>query len=74
MELRRIRDFLGLSRVLVSVATGISMYRIAGAENGRLKLNLTERSLIEQFYKQKLKILAESRPRAQGELPQDLAI
>jgi|GEM_PF-3669271 len=63
MELRRVRNFLGLSQVLVSVATGVSVYRISGAENGRLDLNDTERRALEQFYKQKLKILNDlSRP------------
>ena len=59
MELRRVRNFLGLSQVLVSVATGVSVYRISGAENGRLKLNATEQRALEQFYKQKLKILSD---------------
>jgi hypothetical protein len=63
MELRRVRNFLGLSQVLVSVATGVSVHRISGEENGRLELNDTERRALEQFYKQKLKILDDlSRP------------
>jgi transcriptional regulator with XRE-family HTH domain len=59
MELRRIRNYLGLSQVLVSVATGVSAYRISGAENGRLRLNPTEKRVLEDFYKAKLKIIAE---------------
>ena len=59
MELRRVRNFLGLSQFLVSVGTGISTYRISGAENGRLRLNSTEKRVLEDFYKAKLKILAE---------------
>jgi len=61
MELRRIRNYLGLSQVLVSVATGISLYRLSGAENGRLTLNRTEKSVLENFYKARLKILADAR-------------
>lgn len=57
MELRRIRNFLGFSRFLVSVGTGISMYRLAGAENGKLRLNPTEKRVLEQFYRDKMKIL-----------------
>ena len=63
MELRRVRNFLGLSQVLVSVATGVSVYRLSGAENRRLELNSVERRALEQFYEQKLKILAEMRRR-----------
>jgi transcriptional regulator with XRE-family HTH domain len=67
MELRRVRNFLGLSQILVSVATGISVYRLSGAENGYLQLNSTERRALEQFYQQKLKILAEVKRTGGGE-------
>jgi hypothetical protein len=67
MELRRVRHFLGLSQILVSVATGISVYRLAGAENGRLELNTSERRSLEQFYEEKLKILAEIKRNGGGE-------
>jgi len=60
-ELRRIRNFLGLTQMLVSVATGISVYRLSGAENGRLALNRTERAVLENYYKTKLRILAEAK-------------
>ena len=59
MVLRRVRNYLGLSQVLVSVATGVSVYRISGAENSRLRLNATEKRVLEDFYKSKLAILAE---------------
>ena len=60
MDYKRVRNFLGLSQVLVSVATGISIHRLGGAENGRLTLNRAERAVLEHFYKAKLKNLAEA--------------
>jgi transcriptional regulator with XRE-family HTH domain len=61
MELRRVRNYLGLSQVLVSVATGISISRLSSAENGHQVLNRTERAVLEDFYRTKLKILAEAK-------------
>jgi transcriptional regulator with XRE-family HTH domain len=62
MELKRVRQYLGYSQVLVSVATGVSVYRIAAAENNRIQLNDVERSVLEDFYKSKLRMLAELQP------------
>lgn len=61
MELRRVRNYLGLTQFLVCVATGISVSRLSGAENGRLTLNRTEKAVLEDFYKAKLQILAEAK-------------
>ena len=61
MELRRVRNFLGISQVLVSIATGISVDRLSRAENGKLTLNRAERTAVESFYKAKLRILAEAK-------------
>jgi transcriptional regulator with XRE-family HTH domain len=61
MELRRVRNYLGLSQIIVSVATGISIGRLSGAENGQLTLNRTEKAVLEDFYRAKLQILAEAK-------------
>jgi hypothetical protein len=60
MEFRRVRNYLGLSQVLVSVATGISIGRLSGAENGRLTLNGTEERVLSEFYKAKLRNVGEA--------------
>ena len=67
-ELRRVRDYLGLSRMLVSVATGVSMHRLAGAETGRLELNPTEKRALDEFYQDKIRILRELKQRYGGEV------
>jgi transcriptional regulator with XRE-family HTH domain len=60
MEYRRIRHFLGLRQADVSAATGISIGRVAGIENGRLRLNPTEKRALEEFYRARMRMLAEA--------------
>jgi transcriptional regulator with XRE-family HTH domain len=59
MDIRRLRNFLGLSQTDVSTATGISVGRLSGAENRRLFLNATERRALEEFYKARMQMLGE---------------
>jgi transcriptional regulator with XRE-family HTH domain len=63
MDIRRLRNFLGLSQNDVSAATGISVGRLSGAENRRLFLNPTEMRSLEEFYKARMRMLAEAKRR-----------
>lgn len=60
MELtsKRMRVFLGLRQADVAAATGVAVPRISGFENGRIRLNPTERRAIEHFYRDRAKIVA----------------
>jgi transcriptional regulator with XRE-family HTH domain len=60
MDIRRIRNFLGLRQSDVCNATGISINRLSGAENGRLRLNPTEKRALEEFYRARMRMLAEA--------------
>ena len=60
MEIRRLRHFLGLRQFDVAAATGISVTRLSRAENDRIRLNSTERRSLDEFYKARLRILAEA--------------
>jgi transcriptional regulator with XRE-family HTH domain len=60
MEIRRIRHFLGLRQSDVAAAVGITVSRLSQAENGRIRLNSTEKLALDEFYKARLRILAEA--------------
>ena len=54
----RIRRFLGLRQLDVSLATGISVQRIALGERGLTTFNGVERGLVESYLKDKLQQFA----------------
>jgi transcriptional regulator with XRE-family HTH domain len=60
VNIRRLRNFLGLTQADVAAATGISVNRLSGGENGRLRLNPTEKRALEEFYKARMRMLAEA--------------
>lgn len=60
MEIRRIRHFLGLRQSDVAAAVGITVSRLSQAENGRIRLNSTEKRALDEFYKARLRILTEA--------------
>ena len=59
MEIRRVRNFLGLRQIDVSYATGIAVGRLSAAENGRLRLNATELRALKEFLEAKVRIVLE---------------
>jgi transcriptional regulator with XRE-family HTH domain len=60
MNIRRVRNFLGLTQAEVSAATGVSIVRLSAAENGRASLNPTEMRALEEFYKARMRMVAEA--------------
>jgi hypothetical protein len=58
-HLRRIRAFLGLRQADIERAVGIPAYRIAAAENGRLRLNRVEQALLKDFLSSRLRSVPE---------------
>ena len=50
----RIRRFLGLRQLDVSLATGVPIQRLSLAEHGRLELDNTEARLVEGFLADRL--------------------
>jgi hypothetical protein len=60
MNIRRVRNFLGLTQADVAAATGISIFRLSAAENCRKSLNLTEKRALEEFYRARMQMVAEA--------------
>jgi hypothetical protein len=60
MELRRVRNFLGLRQIDVSFATGIPVWRLSKAENGNLRLNRSEEQVLREFLAARMRIVAEA--------------
>jgi hypothetical protein len=59
VNLKRIRGFLLLDQRAVERATGVPVYRLAQAEQGRLTLNDAERRVLERFYRARWKMAME---------------
>jgi transcriptional regulator with XRE-family HTH domain len=60
MNIRRLRNFLGLTQADVAAATGISIVRLSAAENCRTSLNPTEKRALDEFYRARMRMLAEA--------------
>lgn len=58
-HIRRIRMFLDLRQVDVERATGISMARLSKAEAGALMLTRTEQIRLDNFLRDRMRIIAE---------------
>ena len=63
MEIRRLRNFLGLRQSDVAAATGIAVGRLSKAENGRLRLNPTEMRVLKEFLAARARIVANAEER-----------
>jgi hypothetical protein len=59
LNLKRIRGFLLLDQRDVELATGVPVYRLAKAEQGRITLNDAERRVLTAFYKARWKMAME---------------
>jgi transcriptional regulator with XRE-family HTH domain len=60
MEIRRLRNFIGLRQIDVAFATGISVARLSKAENGRLRLNPTEIRVLKEFLAARTRMVADA--------------
>ena len=59
IDLRSVRNFLGLRLIDVSAAVGVSTERISLAERGMGELHPTEQSAIEDFLRARLASVVE---------------
>ena len=57
MDFARIRRFLGLTQRDVSVATGILLSRISGAERDLIQLTRSEREVLITFLRTRLRVV-----------------
>jgi hypothetical protein len=58
-DLKRMRLLCGLRQIDVWASTGIPLYRIAGAERGRVQLSKSEQTLLEGFLRERWESLQE---------------
>jgi hypothetical protein len=57
--LRRLRQFLELSRVDVQIGSSVRASRLAAAENGRAQLNEVEIAFLMDFYARRVQVVRE---------------
>lgn len=66
MEIRRLRNFLGLRQIDVANATGIPVGRLSKAENGWLCLNVTEMLALKEFLAARARLLMDESSGSDG--------